>query len=75
MTPLFVVTLGDVISLVTLALVFIVVGTLIFKELSTQRRCKHDRGVNETNSCDAICRSCGKNLGFIDKYRKPKEPT
>lgn len=33
-------------------------------------RCKHDSGVRETMSCDAICRSCGKNLGFIGTWRE-----
>lgn len=31
-------------------------------------RCKHADGVRETMSCDAICRSCGKNLGFIGSW-------
>ncbi len=33
-----------------------------------QRRCPHER-VNETQACDAICRECGKNLGFIQNWR------
>lgn len=31
-------------------------------------KCKHLR-VRETMACDAICRSCGKNLGFIQTWR------
>lgn len=27
-------------------------------------------GVNETQACDAICRKCGKNLGFIGSIKK-----
>jgi len=34
-----------------------------------QSRCRHDTGVNETQACDAICRKCGKNLGFIGAWR------
>lgn len=33
-----------------------------------QRKCKHLR-VRETRSCDAICRDCGQNLGFIQNWR------
>jgi hypothetical protein len=34
-----------------------------------QRGCKHNKGVNETSACDAICKSCGKNLGFIGSIK------
>lgn len=30
--------------------------------------CKHLR-VRETMACDAVCRDCGKNLGFIQIWR------
>ena len=33
-----------------------------------QRKCPHSR-VRETGACDAICQSCGKNLGFIGAWR------
>lgn len=33
--------------------------------------CKHEK-VMENRSCDAICVSCRKNLGFIGTYRKNK---
>ena len=33
-------------------------------------RCKHDGGFNESQACDAYCRQCGKNLGFIDAARE-----
>lgn len=32
------------------------------------RKCQHKR-VMETMACDAVCRECGKNLGFIQKWR------
>lgn len=35
-----------------------------------ESRCKHNKGANETLSRDAICKSCGKNLGFIGDWRK-----
>ena len=37
-------------------------------QLALQAICKHLR-VYETKSCDAICRDCGKNLGFIQNWR------
>jgi len=57
------------------AAVFVVVFVSIllafeFKSWLKQRRCKHDGGVNETSSCDAICRKCLKNLGFIGTWRE-----
>lgn len=30
--------------------------------------CKHLR-VRETMACDAVCRDCGRNLGFIKNWR------
>ncbi len=30
--------------------------------------CKHLR-VRETMACDAVCRDCGRNLGFIQNWR------
>lgn len=35
-----------------------------------QWNCKHDGNVNETRACEAICRQCGKNLGFIGAWRE-----
>ena len=34
--------------------------------------CKHDKGIRETQACDAICKICGKNLGFIGKEENKK---
>lgn len=35
------------------------------RQMIDQWGCDHTGGVNETRSCDAICKLCGKNLGFI----------
>jgi len=54
----------------------IVVGVVVFafvcvwiyhaaKQGLTQSKCKHDAGVTETQACDAVCKKCCKNLGFI----------
>jgi len=47
--------------------IFILIAYVIMN-LTThiqQSRCQHDGGVNETRSCNAICKLCGKDLGFI----------
>lgn len=41
-----------------------------YKEYLRKKRCKHEQGVRETRSCDAICKQCGENLGFIGLWRK-----
>ena len=72
MTPVFVITFGDVFGLIALA-VFLLVFVFVYgKQAWKQFRCKHDGVVNETMACDAICRQCGKNLGFIGKWREAK---
>lgn len=35
------------------------------KQEFLQSKCEHDGGVTETQACDAICKKCCKNLGFI----------
>lgn len=60
-----------VVSIIELLGILFFVG-IIFVWLSLtisdgfkQKFCKHDGGVDETRACDAICKLCGKNLGFI----------
>ncbi len=67
-----VITLSDWIAiiLITIASVFGLCISLF--TWMHERKCKHDSGVRETSSRDAICRSCGKNLGFIGNIRKEK---
>lgn len=62
---MFIFTIADVVmSFVVFAFVSIWIYHAAKLELS-QRKCKHDGGVMETQSCDAICKKCCKNLGFI----------
>ncbi len=73
MHPIFVWTITDAIGAVLAVSIglawFVVSATLVFH----QWRCKHDGRVSETSACDAICRKCGKNLGFIGAwYAKQK---
>lgn len=50
---------------VIIGVVSIVIGVVA---MVRQSRCRHS-AVNETQACDAICRNCGKNLGFIQIWR------
>lgn len=47
----------------------IVVYLSVVRPLITQARCAHDGGVWETQACDAICKQCGANLGFIGTWQ------
>lgn len=71
---IFVVTLGDMISLAITGLALIGVLALWLPGVIKQSRCKHDGSVGETRACEAICAKCGKNLGFIGTWRE-KHPT
>lgn len=67
---MFVITFSEVVALVFICLFGLI---FVYMELAywlKHRNCKHDGGVNETSSCDAICRKCLKNLGFIGTWRE-----
>lgn len=40
----------------------------MFSWLFKKEKCKH-LSVRELMSCDAVCRDCDKNLGFIQTWR------
>lgn len=63
------ITLGDLIGLAVIGIAILMAAAVYVPQYLRQRRCKHDTGVNETNACEAICRQCGKNLGFIGDWR------
>ena len=71
---MFIWTIGDVIGVAILGLA--VVGYLALfvcfeiPRMFKQWRCKHDRSVQETMSCQAICNDCNKDLGFIGLWRE-----
>ena len=67
---MFVITLGDVFGITVFVITVLAIACVGLVRWWRQRRCRHDRGVNETQACDAICRSCGKNLGFIGSLRR-----
>lgn len=62
---MFVISLGEVLSVVVLLAILMMWAFYQIKISFKQFFCKHDEGVNETQACDAICRKCSKNLGFI----------
>ena len=69
---MFIYTIGDILNVLAIVLSIassIIIGVVQWRKES---RCKHDGGYNETQKCDAICRRCGKNLGFIGKLRDKK---
>lgn len=54
-----------------IVVIFVIVVMLVQIPGAIRRgRCKHTNGVHETSACDAICNDCGKNLGFIGRWRE-----
>ena len=57
------------IGLIVIAAFFMLYVMFMLPAWFRQGFCKHPT-FNETSACDAICRTCGKNLGFIGNWRK-----
>jgi hypothetical protein len=55
-------------GLVACLVIFAMYGLAQLPGWVRRHRCKHPT-VHETSACDAVCRTCGKNLGFIQKWR------
>ena len=66
---MFIYTLSDIFGLFIFGLMVFIYLCMRLPELVKQYFCKHEK-YSETSSCDAICKSCGKNLGFIGNVRK-----
>lgn len=69
---MFVFTLSDIVNItavVGIITIFLIYHAVVWIKHSM---CKHDEGVRETRACDAICRKCGKNLGFIGSWKNPE---
>jgi len=64
-----VITLTETIEAVGFLLLIVLAVFIKTEEWRRQNNCKHDGGVNETSSCQAICKLCGKDLGFIGNWR------
>ena len=65
---MFVYTLGDIFGLVIFCLTLLVVGIKLLSDYVRTLRCKHER-YHENMACHAICRGCGKDLGFVETWR------
>lgn len=62
----------DVIAILSLLIILVIF--IIFQVVSwfKYRNCTHDTYF-ETMACEAICRTCGKNLGFIGTVREERK--
>lgn len=69
---MFIYTISDILALLVIVLTIATIIVVSVVQWFKESRCKHDGGYNETQKCDAICRQCGKNLGFIGKLRAKK---
>ena len=56
---------------VTFAILY---GLYLLPGYIRQRKCLHT-DVHENGRCDACCRDCGKNLGFIGTWRDKQRAT
>lgn len=54
---------------VALALIGLLLVPGAIRRALRRARCEHAR-FHETMACDAICKDCGKNLGFIGSVRE-----
>lgn len=70
MMPVFVITLSDVISLTFFGLMLLFILGWALRDAWRQWRCKHESYYENSRNLDAICRGCGKNLGFIGTVRQ-----
>jgi hypothetical protein len=70
----FVWTLDSVLFVVVMGLVGLLYLWVMVPLWWEQVRCKHDEGVTENQACDAFCRKCGKNLGFIGSLENRGQP-
>lgn len=68
---MFVYTIGDVFGIICLAVVLLTVLVSAVSKYIKQSMCKHEHYF-ETMACDAVCRDCGKNLGFIGNVQKER---
>ena len=67
---IFVWTIGDAVTAIVILLALLAWLCIWVPSALKEALCKHDGGVSETRSWDAICDQCGKNLGFIGTWQK-----
>ena len=69
---MFVFSIQTIVEVIVVTLLVIWFVTIEAKKYFKQKRCKHVK-YHETGSCDAVCTSCGKNLGFIGAVRDKRK--
>lgn len=62
------VNLFDIIALCIVVALILLYGVVVLLTAWQRRRCKH-KNYFENRACNAICRDCGKDLGFIGSLR------
>ncbi len=63
-------SLAEVLAVLAIIVIAVLAG---LPQAIRQTLCRHDRDVAETSACDAVCRDCGKNLGFIGTWRAKRK--
>lgn len=67
---MFIFTVGDIAAVVIILLIMLYGIFSVIAKSWKEWHCEHNEGVTETSACDAICRKCNKNLGFIGTWRE-----
>lgn len=65
------ITLGDIVGLAIGGIACIAAAIFFALDAWKEHRCKHEEFF-ETSACDAICKKCSKNLGFIGTLREKR---
>ena len=67
---MFIWTIGDAVQIIIIVLMVLCGAAYGLKRGIEKAICGHDGGISETSACEAICRKCGANLGFIGTWRE-----
>lgn len=68
---MFIYAIGDIVGIAFLLLMLVILAIAAIERWARQAFCKHEK-YHETMACEAVCRKCGKNLGFIGRVRKER---
>ncbi len=66
---MFIWTISDIVGLIALFFIALVAAIVFSRAAFRQWKCAHDGSIGETSARDATCHKCGKNLGFIGRWR------
>lgn len=66
---MFVWTIGDLVGIVLFLMSAVLFGIIFIAQWLKEMTCKHEK-IYENRACNAICKDCGKDLGFIGSWRK-----